>query len=50
MNVKELLIICEDCLCFTCHDRDCRKLACDNCELKEAVTECPGYIGEVKIG
>ncbi|MDD5013835.1 MAG: hypothetical protein PHW73_01870 [Atribacterota bacterium] len=49
ITANKILPSCNKCLCYTCWNIGCKDLACTNCTL-EPVTECPGYIGEVKSG
>ena len=49
MKTKQILKVCDKCLCNTCIDENCRDLACSNCNLEDPTEDCEGYRGgEIK--
>jgi len=44
--MKTILKVCDKCLCNTCNDIGCKKLACSNCNLEYPIEHCKGFISE----
>jgi len=43
MKTKQILKVCDRCLCNSCNDTGCRNLECSNCDLDNPRENCEGY-------
>jgi len=43
MKTKQILKVCNRCLCNSCNDTGCERLACSNCNLEDPTEDCEGY-------
>jgi len=46
ITANQIMSVCKECLCNTCRNTECKSFQCVNCELKEPVKECKGYVGD----
>jgi len=43
MKTKQILKVCDRCLCNSCNDTGCKDLACSICNLEYPTEDCEGY-------
>jgi len=46
MKIKQILKVCDRCLCNTCDDTGCKNLECSTCDLEYPMKNCKGYVSE----
>ena len=46
MKIKQILKVCDRCLCNTCNDIGCMELECSTCDKKYPIEKCEGHRGE----